>query len=277
MTIEKIKEKIKIMEDNLKRLPADCEDYKIINERLKNWQAELLAVPDKDKIDELTFRPLVSEKESKRVEIIILKYKNPDVEAKCLEYIIKNTDWPYKLTVYDNRNNTANMSKIWNKLIKESICDYVLIMDSDAYPRKGWLTLMMQIFDIPKFQPVGVVAPVTSSKGATTAQSLIEYNESSEPIAEKEQQISGFCFLVKKDIFKEIGYFDERFYIYGQDSEWMDRIIASKYNSVIVPSAYVDHEVSVAVKTAVKDGEISLEAEISRTNDIYNIIRKKYS
>src|SRR3972149_6350445 len=108
MTIEKIKEKIKIMEDNLKRLPADCEDYKIINERLKNWQAELLAVPDKDKINELTFWPLVSEKESKRVEIIILKYKNPDVEAKCLEYIIKNTDWPYKLTVYDNRNNTAN-------------------------------------------------------------------------------------------------------------------------------------------------------------------------
>src|SRR3990167_10178146 len=77
--------------------------------------------------------PLLDDHEIKRVEIIVLKYKSPDIEIECLSRIIRYTQWPYKLNVFDNRGNGPNTSKAWNKLIRESTCDYILFMDSDAF------------------------------------------------------------------------------------------------------------------------------------------------
>jgi GT2 family glycosyltransferase len=34
---------------------------------------------------------------------------------------------------------------------------------------------------------------------------------------------SGYCFLVHKSVFEKFGFFDERFYRYGQDSEFAIR------------------------------------------------------
>src|SRR4051812_20927799 len=89
-----------------------------------------------EKIKELAKIPMKSESEMRMVEIIILKFKEPEVEAECAKRIIENTNWPFKLTIYDNRQNTASTAKIWNKLIRESTCDYILFIDSDAYVPK---------------------------------------------------------------------------------------------------------------------------------------------
>src|SRR3989338_8794297 len=73
--------------------------------------------------------PVPSERYLKMVEIVVLKYKDPEVEVICAKQILEYTDWPYKMVFYDNRPGTKNFSRIWNKLIRESTCDYVLVMD----------------------------------------------------------------------------------------------------------------------------------------------------
>lgn len=176
---------------------------------------------DLDKIKELSDKPLTDDKETRRVEIIMLKFKeSPEVIDKAISRIVHNTNHPFKLTVFDNRLNTANTSKIWNKLVRESTCDYVMLIDSDAFvpvtEDKCWLTKMMESID-----ETGLVIPVSSCGGG--ARQHVMHAEPY-PSFERNADIwSGYCFLFKKEVYEKVGEFDERFYIYGQDSEWAFR------------------------------------------------------
>ena len=169
-------------------------------------------------IAELAKKPLTDDSETRRVEIIMLKFKEePILIDDAISSLVHNTDWPFKLTIFDNRLNSANTSKIWNKLIKESTCDYVLIIDSDAYVPKlepCWLTRMMESID-----QTGIVIPVSDCAGG--AHQRVFRPEKGTMI--NQDAWSGYCFLVYKGVFEKFGFFDERFYMYGQDSEWAIR------------------------------------------------------
>lgn len=173
------------------------------------------------KIKRLAEKPLSNDRAIKRVEIIVLKFKEePRVIDKCISNIIHFTEWPFKLNVFDNRLNSANTSKAWNKLIKESTCDYVCFVDSDAFvPRQNpcWLSRMME-----SIEQTGIVVPMGNNVGGD--------NKALEPKPYPNYHIqngiwSGFCFLLKKSIMDKIGWFDEDFYFYGQDSEFAYRCL----------------------------------------------------
>jgi len=192
------------------------------------------------KIKKLAKAPLVDDEFVQRVEIIILKFKEPpEVIDKCISRIIHNTDWPFKLTIFDNRLNPPNTSKIWNKLVSEATCQYVLIMDSDAFvPAKKtdpcWLTRMMESID-----ETGFVVPVSSSGGGA-------HQHVSGPLPYPAKTInkdiwSGYCFLFDREgEYQSVGEFDERFYIYGQDSEFAHRV-AKRGGAVMRQDVFVEH------------------------------------
>jgi predicted glycosyltransferase involved in capsule biosynthesis len=171
------------------------------------------------KMKSLASVPMKTEQETRRVEIIMLKFKEPpEVIDRAVSKIIHNTSWPFKLVIYDNRPNTANTSRIWNKLVRESTCDYVMLIDSDAFVPKlepCWLTRMMESID-----ETGLVIPVSNAPGGQNQQ------QDPKPYPSKELNRgiwSGYCFLFKKSFYEKVGPFDEHFYIYGQDSEWAHR------------------------------------------------------
>lgn len=164
--------------------------------------------------------PMTNDRDTRRVEIIMLKFKEPpEVIDEAVTRIIHNTTWPFKLTIFDNRLNSANTSRIWNKLVSESTCDYVCIIDSDAYVpdvEPCWLTRMMESID-----ETGIVIPVSDAPGGAH-----QHVGSAEPYPSFTRNTdvwSGYCFLVDTLVFEHFGAFDERFYIYGQDSEWAYR------------------------------------------------------
>lgn len=190
-------------------------------------------------IEELVAAPLPTDAELKRVEIIVLKYKDPEVETICASHIIENTNWPYKLTFFDNRPGTKNMSKIWNDLIRKSTCDYIVFMDSDVFvPRQEpcWLTTLMGTFD--ETPECYLVSPkVTKTSGVQQKASMA--------VSGKPERLTtdfaGMCVLYKKDIFDKVGYFDEEFLLYGSDVEWSRRFVDSEYAGYVRPDVLVDH------------------------------------
>lgn len=229
-----------------------------------------------DKVVENTLAPLLDDSTIKRVEIIVLKYKSPEMEEDCVSRIIRYTKWPYKINVFDNRGNGPNTSKAWNKLIKESTCDYVLFIDSDAFvydtiksggpyrPNICWLTEMM--YALESMDNVAWVGPVSGNNGVTTIQSMGPRDM--DPF-QVDGHLSGYCFLTKKSIYDEVGYFDEDFCFYGQESDWLERIIEKKkYRIVVAPRAHVMHGHdedggSQAAKQAEKEGELNTGDEAS--------------
>lgn len=185
----------------------------------------------------LAAQPLSTRREDKRVEIIMLKFKEePEIIDKAINRIVHNTDWPFKLTIFDNRplpdeENNRSTSRIWNKLTYDATCRYVLIIDSDAYiPARKlepcWLTRMMESIDT-----TGVVIPVSTAPGG--AHQHVTHQEDYGATRINKDAWSGFCFLFDRERIWNADRFDNRFYIYGQDSEWAIRI-GKKYGGAVM-------------------------------------------
>lgn len=186
------------------------------------------------KYTKLIKKPMKDDGKLGRVEIIVLKYKSPETEKQCLAKIIDHTTHPYKLTVYDNRPNSANTSKIWNKLIKESTCDLVCLIDSDAFVTEGWLEPLVEA--MLTHQDCIMAVPVTEGSAGGEIQSR-RFQEA----LSTDDHVSGFCFLTRKDYIEDMGWFDEDFYFYGQDSDMSYRIQDSKYKVYVCGKSLVHH------------------------------------
>ena len=215
-----------------------------------------------DEIKKLADVPMTDDKETRRVEIIMLKYKEePTVINDAVGRLINNTDHPFKLVIFDNRLNTANTSRAWNKLIKESTCDYVCIIDSDCFVPENWLSRMMESID-----ETGIVIPLVDNTGSPSHKGTKADNY---PSSQRNRGIwSGMCFLFKKSVYEQLGAFDDRFYLYGQDSEWAFR--SQKIgNAVIRRDVFVHHIGNYSMS---KRDDSSLDKIYA--NKLYNYLTK---
>jgi len=59
--------------------------------------------------------------------------------------------------------------------------------------------------------------------------------------------LTGCCLLVKRRVLEAIGLFDERFYLYWEDADFMVRMNQAGFKNVLVPSASIWHKGSASV------------------------------
>lgn len=211
--------------------------------------------------------PMKTEAEMRMVEIIVLNFQAPEMEVECAKRIIENTKWPYKLVMYDNRLNTASTAKIWNKLIKDSTCDYVMLIDSDAFVPKlepCWLTRMMESFEHEDCQ---VVIPVADNVGGQGQKVLGAEKYPSEVV--NMGVWSGFCWLIRKSVMEKAGWFDEQFYFYGQDSEWAYRIAKKGIKTYMRKDVFLNHSSGYSGKKADAEGSFDREADKTMARLLY--------
>ncbi|HEX8844377.1 MAG TPA: glycosyltransferase family 2 protein [Pyrinomonadaceae bacterium] len=53
--------------------------------------------------------------------------------------------------------------------------------------------------------------------------------------------LSGAAILVRREVIKEVGGFDERFHMYGEDNEWCLRIVRAGWTLMFEPESVVVH------------------------------------
>ncbi len=53
--------------------------------------------------------------------------------------------------------------------------------------------------------------------------------------------LSGAAILVRREVIEEVGGFDERFHMYGEDNEWCLRIVRAGWSLVFEPEAVIMH------------------------------------
>lgn len=211
--------------------------------------------------------PMRDERELRMVEIVVLKWRLPGVEVRCAEQIIRNTDWPFKLVLYDNRPNTPNTSRIWNKLIRAATCDFVLVVDSDVFvPRLEpcWLTRMVETFNAPDCR---LVVPLTNRCASPhqRADGPEPY-----PAAVADNRVwAGFCFLMRRSLLDEVGPFDEDFVGYGQDSEFAVRLARLGGGAYVRRDVWVEHLHGSSFKAAAASGEHDAAADRAYAQELY--------
>ena len=66
--------------------------------------------------------------------------------------------------------------------------------------------------------------------------------------ARRVEWLSGACLLVRKDAIKEVGPLSESFFMYCEDMEWCDRMLASGWELYHVSDAVVEHHLSASTE-----------------------------
>src|SRR3972149_488967 len=146
-----------------------------------------------------------------KCEVIIIRYGLPEMEDACIESVKKNTR-DYELTVYDNFKEKENLGKLWNRLIGQSRCEYICLLNSDTLVTPDWLYNLLEVFE--KEFRVGVVGPTTNHSHNEQSMHPTADRYTVVDFARYKGTISGFCMVFPKAIWEKVGGFPEDFGFY---------------------------------------------------------------
>jgi hypothetical protein len=210
---------------------------------------------------------------------ITLNWNRRDDTLKCLESLYR-LDFPnLRLLVVDNgsvdgspeaiREHYPSVEQIMNernlgfaggfnqglKYALNAGAEYILIVNNDTTVAPDMLNLLMNSI-LP--DNVGVVSPIIlySSKpyqiwsaGAGRNPWTLELtenhgrNQNYSEITERDF-LSGCGMLIKRVVLENVGLFDERFFMYYEDSDFALRVRQAGYKMLLVPQARMWHAVS---------------------------------
>lgn len=178
--------------------------------------------------------------------ILVVKYRNPIVEQRCIRSVVEQTTGPYTLVVVDNGVKNENLSVIWNRWMHR-LGGYVCLLNSDCWIEHGdWLAMLCDCIensDAAK-PPVLAVGPTTNA-GAGTAQCK-------HPRANKyviiDRMLGGFCLVMNTQVALSLGGFDELAPFYGQESDLLRRGRKRGYGTLWRKDVFVWHEGAATAK-----------------------------
>lgn len=137
--------------------------------------------------------------------------------------------------------------------------DYVLLLNNDTVVTQEFLSILMN-------GNGDITAPVISYKSSrgkwvydyggkinwwTGRTTHVEYNNAATCLPARQVQlrnndkeidyVSGCCMLVKREVFKRIGFFDEKFFFYFEDADFCVRAKQAGYHIFVHPEALITH------------------------------------
>ena len=203
------------------------------------------------------------------VDIIIVRFNALEYEQDCVRSVLHFTT-NCKITVYDNYTQKENIAQLWNRLIRQSECEYVCLLNSDTVVSRGWLEGLLEVFNYE--ENVGAVGPSTSSSRNPQAIGNKENWQKPELVDFEQEygkthQLSGFCLLVSKKAWKDAGGFPEDLGFYGQENVFLNRVQKKGYKTIWRKSVFVYHYGSVSAKKEFT--EIQLKEERKKANIFY--------
>ncbi len=209
-----------------------------------------------------------------KCDIIIPIWNQFSYTKDCLEHILKNTSYPYRLILIDNASdgqtrdylrdfasdnkdkttlirNEENLGyiKAVNQGLKISDSQYVCMMNNDTLPAPGWLERMVEFAEA--HPDVGLINPQCGghSDGSVDAHAAALEQYKGEYM--EMNQCQGFCMLVKRELIDKIGFLDEAFGIGGyDDTDYSMRAHKAGYRSVSIRDSYVYHRIHASFDKA---------------------------
>lgn len=212
------------------------------------------------------------------VDIIIPIYNSIHIAKQCIQKVLERTIWPYhiyivddasdeytkktlkefeknsKITLITNKKNKGFAATV-NRGIRAGSGKYVCLLNSDVLVSNLWLTKMVLAARADERNQI--VCPATNNTAIvdiplSQGANYISTNSIFEKFAVRnypEIMATGFCFLFDRELLNKIGYLDESYKSYGEDTQfWYNTISYYEkgkylgYKAVMADDCYVFHE-----------------------------------
>lgn len=168
----------------------------------------------------------VYEQDYKNIEVIVVDNASLDGSPEMVEQ-----DFPDVILIRMCKNiGIAG----WNEGFKIAKGEYVLVLDDDSYPIDR--TLKNGIAKIMESEMLGAVA-------FNVYNSMYERSETCD-FLENPCFFNGCGALIRKSIFKEIGYYSNLIFLYYNELEFCSRIYDKDFKIVYLENAYCIHQQS---------------------------------
>ncbi len=176
--------------------------------------------------------------------------------------------------------------KSCNRGMKQSEMNDVLFLNTDTLVTKDWLkNLQKAVYQKPD---TGGAIPLSNHASVYSIPELSRLE--SESIQKAGEILSayetdeiheiptavGFCFYVKREVIRQIGYFDEIFGRgYGEENDFCMRAREKGFRFILVDNAFVYHEGHVSMSAAgiLKPGQFTLSKHEKILNERYPYYR----
>jgi len=173
-----------------------------------------------------------------KCEIIIVKYGLPKLEAECVASVEEHTqDVDHVLTAHDNYDADEYLSKVWNALIRASDAEYICLLNNDTRVEDKWLSKLLECFDSE--ENIGAVGPMTNSSSGPQGQA--KHRTSHKRVMNAKYPLVGFCLVFPKAIWEVVEGFDEAYELYGEDSDFMKRVMEKGYVAQVRTDVFIFH------------------------------------
>lgn len=211
----------------------------------------------------------------KKVAAIILNFKVKEDTLECIASL-KKSNYPVKIFVVDNNSNdgigkevlkdkeitfTQNEKNLGytggnNIGIKEAlkVSDYIFVVNPDVIIGSDTIKKLVEALEagadiagpkiyfhkLKKIWFAGGVldlANVIGSHRGVDEEDKGQYNLNGET-----DYISGASILIKKQVFEKIGLFDERYFLYYEDTDFCFRTKKAGFKIMYVPTTFVYHK-----------------------------------
>lgn len=195
----------------------------------------------------------------KNVAVIIVTYNFPRkrlqnlVESICKQGIAKSSVYISDNTT-NNRGYGGGINAIVRKIINKY--KYFLILNPDIKLHHYLLARLLDTINLSK--NYGIVGPKIISENGKLwsiggSIDRVRYSGGFNlNIMEARQEIpvdfiSGTVMLIKKEVFEEIGYFNEDYFLYYEDVDFCQRAKQKGFSLIVNPNAVITHSASTSV------------------------------
>lgn len=193
------------------------------------------------------------------IKIYIVDNKSADDIETTLKENYSNSN----ITLVKLANNYG-FSNATNVALKKIKTKYSLILNPDAIITLQSITNLIK--EIEKDDNIALASPIPLNNYPTSnsldnididikEQAIRNYIENNKIICNYNDNsievpfiCGGYC-LMKMDIFRKIGFFDENLFLYGEDEEISTRTIKFGYKNILVKDAFVIHYGQCSTKT----------------------------
>jgi GT2 family glycosyltransferase/glycosyltransferase involved in cell wall biosynthesis len=210
-------------------------------------------------------------------DIVIVNHNTSGALIQCVESIFAITKMPYQIIVVDNASQDDSVDRILalrdprirlirnhrnlgfakavNQGIKAGMSPYIFLLNADVRVTENWLYPLIRCFE--KDADTAVIGPkLIDSKGRITGAGVVGSNQNFWARGFREQNgpgrydraqdcisVSGAVFGIRRSLLDSIGYFDENYFMYYEDTDYAFQARSKGYRVVYCPASTVYHEV----------------------------------
>ena len=197
---------------------------------------------------------------SPRVSIIIVKYRAEEYLKRCL-ISLKPLKIPHEIIIIDNNKINRGYSAGNNLGAQKAKGKYLFIVNPDTVVLPGAIEKLVTYLD--RSPRVGIVAPTLldthkqryplqgsgplTPLAAIFALSFINKLFPHNSVSRKYWHphaltvVPGTAFLIRRSLFNQIGGFDENFFLYFEESDLCNRVLAAGWQIILHPRAQIIH------------------------------------